>query len=101
MRWQVDQPIHRDVVMGVRGNGEEAVVAFPRLALFLLLDLEHADQTRRRHATRGDALVKEQQHIEWIAILAARRREEAEVEWKGQALAERGAEPHHPAIAVV
>ena len=70
--------------MRMRGDGEEAVVALPRLALLLLLDLQHADQAGRRHATRRHGGVEEQQHVERIAVLAQGRREETEVVGKGQ-----------------
>jgi hypothetical protein len=44
--------------------------SLPRLALVLLLDLEHADQARGSDATRRHGIVKEQQHVERITVLA-------------------------------
>ena len=67
------------------GDGEEPVVALPRLALVLLLDLEHADQARGGDRARRHGIVEEQQHVERITVLAHGRGEEAEIVGKGQA----------------
>src|SRR6185369_17212164 len=73
------------VAMRGLGDGEQAVVSLGALALVLLLGLDHADQPARRDGSRRHRFVGEDEDVERVAAVAARRRQEAEVIRKRQA----------------
>src|SRR5205807_2657666 len=66
------------VVLAFFRNGEQPVVSL-RLAAVALFGLDDTNEPTTDPATGKDGLLHEEEHIEWIAVVADRGRNEAEV----------------------
>ena len=65
--------------MSLSSHRDEAIVALRLLPGVALCCLDRANQTRRHHGADERGLVHENEHIDWIAIVALRTWDEAEV----------------------
>jgi hypothetical protein len=64
-----------------------------------LLRLDHADRPRRQQAANGEAGVEQHEHVERVAVLAERGRDETEIEREGAALRQHGLEAERPGLS--
>ena len=66
----------------LEGNGDEAVIAFG-FTVFGLFRLNNAEESGVNQAAGERRFIRQNEHVQWVAIFARSRRYEAEIKWKG------------------
>src|SRR5579862_4196588 len=101
VRTEIAEALRFLIGLGVGGDADQPVVSRPALVLLFLLRLDRADQADRDDAAGDHRCFHQNQNIEWVAVVAERRRDEAEIIGKHHALRQHGRELQAIAFGIV
>src|SRR5579872_948078 len=88
------------MIVGMNGDRYQSVV-LDDLSFFYLLRFDYADNADVQQTTDMGRLVHEHHHVEWIAVLGQRGRNEAEVERKCHPFGQQAAQTEEPEIGII